>query len=141
MSATETPNRPVHLFVYGTLMTRATGLLGAVQRKRLSLKGTSLGAATIAGRLVNLGTYPGLLEAEGPDDIVHGELFRLDQPDEVISWLDSYEGVSPTPTPEDDYARVLVPARLGDERVTTWVYLYRGSLAYAEPIPDGRWIG
>ena len=139
MSATAA-NDPTYLFVYGTLMTRARGMLGASQRARLGLKGTSLGDATIAGRLVNLGTYPGLLEPTAPGDLVHGELFRLDQPDEVISWLDSYESVSPQPTPHDEYVRVLTPARLATgEEVTAWVYRYRRNTSDYPAIPSGRW--
>ncbi len=131
-----------YLFVYGTLMTRARGRLGASQRARLGLKGTSLGAATIPGRLVNLGTYPGLLEPASPGDVVHGELFRLDLPDEVISWLDSYEGIPAQPTPHDEYVRALVAARLatGDE-VTAWVYRYRGTTSDFPAIASGRWDG
>lgn len=135
-------DRPTYLFVYGTLMTAARGRLGAVQRARLSLKGTSLGAATIAGRLINLGAYPGLLEPAGPDDVVHGELFRLDRPDEVISWLDSYEGIPEEPTPQDEYVRVLVPARLvSGEEVAAWVYRYRGTSRDFPIIASGRWNG
>jgi gamma-glutamylcyclotransferase (GGCT)/AIG2-like uncharacterized protein YtfP len=134
---------PTYLFVYGTLMTRASGRLGAVQRARLAHKGTSLGAATIAGQLIDLGTYPGLLAPAAPDDVVHGELFKLDQPDEVIAWLDSYEGIPSEPTPHDEYARVLVPARpaAGGE-VAAWVYRYRGGTASRFPvIAGGRWAG
>jgi gamma-glutamylcyclotransferase (GGCT)/AIG2-like uncharacterized protein YtfP len=130
---------PTYLFVYGTLMTAARGRLGAVQRARLSLKGTSLGAATIAGQLINLGTYPGLIEPAAPDDVVHGELYRLDQPDEVMSWLDSYEGVAPEPTPHDEYVRVLLPARLATgEEVAAWVYRYRGAITGFPIIASGR---
>lgn len=131
-----------YLFVYGTLMTRARGPLGASQRARLGLKGASLGDATIAGRLVDLGSYPGLLDPALPGDIVHGELFRLDQPDEVISWLDSYEGIPAEPTPDDEYARVLVPARLASgESVAAWVYRYRGKTSGFPAISSGRWNG
>ena len=133
---------PTYLFVYGTLMTRARGRLGASQRARLGLKGTSLGAATIAGRLVNLGTYPGLLEPAAAGDTVHGELFRLDRPEEVISWLDSYEGIPSEPTPHDEYVRVLTPARLATgEEVTAWVYRYRRTTSDFPAIPSGRWDG
>ncbi len=139
MNAT-VPEAPSYLFVYGTLMTRARGPLGASQRARLASKGTSLGAATIAGRLIDLGTYPGLLEPAAPGDLVHGEVFRLDRPDEVISWLDSYEGVSPQAAPHDEYARMLTPARLATgEEVTAWVYRYRGEASGFPAIPGGRW--
>jgi gamma-glutamylcyclotransferase (GGCT)/AIG2-like uncharacterized protein YtfP len=133
---------PTYLFVYGTLMTATQGRLGAVQRARLGRHGTSLGAATVAGQLINLGTYPGLIEPAGPDDVVHGELFQLDQPDEVISWLDSYEGVAPEPTPHDEYVRVLVPARLATgEEVAAWVYRYRGATSNFPLVTGGRWAG
>lgn len=139
MSALPTDG-PTYLFVYGTLMTRARGMLGASQRARLGLKGTSLGDATIAGRLVNIGTYPGLLEPTAAGDVVHGELFRLDRPEEVISWLDSYESVSPEPAPDDEYARVLTPARLATgEAVMAWVYRYRRTTSDYPAIPSGRW--
>lgn len=136
------PGAPAYLFVYGTLMSRARGALGASQRARLGLKGTSLGAATVPGRLVDLGTYPGLLEPAAASDIVHGELFRLDRPEEVISWLDSYEGVSPQPTPHDEYVRVPTTARLAtSEEVTAWVYRYRATTSDFPAIPGGRWDG
>jgi gamma-glutamylcyclotransferase (GGCT)/AIG2-like uncharacterized protein YtfP len=129
-----------YLFVYGTLMTRARGRLGAVQRARLGLEGTSLGVATIAGQLINLGTYPGLIEPAAPGDVVQGELFRLDRPDEVISWLDSYEGVAPEPTPHDEYVRVLAPVRLATgEEVEAWVYRYRGTTSNFPVVAGGRW--
>ena len=140
--AADQGDAPIHLFVYGTLMSRARGLLGASQRKRLGLKGTSLGAATIPGRLIDLGTYPGLLAPATPDDIVHGEVFRLDQPGEVLPWLDSYESVSPVPSPGDDYARERVRVRLASGgSVTAWVYRYRLAPAGFAPIPGGRWQG
>ncbi len=130
------------LFVYGTLLTRARVELGADMRARLQQEGTSLGDATIAGRLVNLGTYPGLLEPGSPRDVVHGELFKLDRPDEVISWLDSYEGVSPEPMPHEEYVRALVEVRLATgEEVTAWVYRYRGATSDFPAIPGGRWDG
>jgi gamma-glutamylcyclotransferase (GGCT)/AIG2-like uncharacterized protein YtfP len=133
---------PTYLFVYGTLMSRARGALGASQRARLGRDGTSLGAATIAGRLVDLGTYPGLLEAAAGNDVVHGELFRLDRPDGIISWLDSYEGIPAEPTPNDEYARVLVSARLASgEDVAAWVYRYRGKTSGFPAIASGRWDG
>jgi gamma-glutamylcyclotransferase (GGCT)/AIG2-like uncharacterized protein YtfP len=121
---------PTYLFVYGTLMSRARGALGASQRARLGRDGTSLGAATIAGA------------PPAGNDVVHGELFRLDRPDGIISWLDSYEGIPAEPTPNDEYARVLVSARLASgEDVAAWVYRYRGKTSGFPAIASGRWDG
>jgi gamma-glutamylcyclotransferase (GGCT)/AIG2-like uncharacterized protein YtfP len=133
---------PAHLFVYGTLMSRARGLMGEGQRKRLGRHATSLGEATIAGRLIDLGDYPGLLAPETPEDVVHGELFRLDRADEVLPWLDEYEGVSPVPSPNDDYVRVPVTARLtSGETLSAWVYRYQLPPSGFALIPSGRWQG
>lgn len=129
-----------YLFVYGTLMTRAQGRLGADMRALLRLSGTSLGAATAAGQLIDLGEYPGFVEAAGPGDIVHGELFRLEHPGEVFAALDTYEGVSPEPARGDEYARILVPVQSASgEQVTAWVYCFRGERAQARPITGGKW--
>lgn len=133
---------PAYLFVYGTLMTRAGGRLGADMRARLHLEGTSLGAATTVGRLVDLGDYPGLVAGAGLRDAVHGELFMLDRPDDVLAWLDAYEGVSGVLNPDDEYARVRAPVRRASgEEVTAWVYCYRGDTSRARTIASGRWDG
>lgn len=133
---------PAYLFVYGTLMTRARGRLGADMRARLSREGTSLGAATTAGRLLALGDYPGLVPAAGSADVVHGELFRLDAADEVLAWLDAYEGISEKPNSNDEYARVRAPVKSASgEKVTAWVYAYRGDGSRVPAIAGGRWDG
>jgi len=142
MSAGSDRRETAFLFVYGTLMTRAQGRLGTDMRALLRLNGTSLGAATTAGRLIDLGDYPGFVEAAGPGDVVHGELLRLEDPDEVLAALDAYEGVSLEPAPDDEYARILVPVQpVSGEQVTAWVYCFRGDLAQARPIAGGRWEG
>jgi gamma-glutamylcyclotransferase (GGCT)/AIG2-like uncharacterized protein YtfP len=131
---------PAHLFVYGTLMTRSRARLGADMRARLRLEGTSLGAATTAGRLVDLGTYPGLVPAESARDVVHGELFRLERPGDVLAVLDAYEEVSSVPAPGGEYTRILAPARLASgEKIMAWVYCFRGDFSPARLIAGGRW--
>ena len=142
MSAEADRGETAYLFVYGTLMTRAQRRLGADMRALLHLNGTSLGAATTAGRLMDLGDYPGFVEAAGSGDIVHGELFRVEHPDEVLATLDAYEGVSPEPAPGDEYARILVSVQpASGDPVTAWAYCFRGDLAQARPIAGGRWDG
>src|SRR5690606_17839118 len=111
-------------------------------RALLRLNGTSLGAATVAGRLIDLGDYPGFVEAAGSEDIVHGELFRVERPGEAFATLDAYEGVSLEPTLDDEYARILVPVQpVSGEQVTAWVYCFRGDAMQAPPIAGGRWDG
>lgn len=129
-----------HLFVYGTLMTLADGAgLGRAMRARLQRDGKSLGAATMAGQLYNLGRYPGLVSPADAGDVVHGEIFRLGDPAGVLAWLDDYENARPD-DPGTEYARVLRMARLASGEATeAWVYLYRGNPAGMQRLSDGRW--
>ena len=95
------------LFVYGTLLTRARGELGADMRARLKKVSSSLGEATIPGRLFDLGTFPVMIAAAAPSDVVHGEVLQLDDPESTFVWLDPYEGITPGHRRQDEYERVL----------------------------------
>lgn len=129
-----------YLFVYGTLLTRACGDLGADMRARLQRESTSLGEATIPGRLFSLGTFPVMLEPAAASDTVHGEVLRLDDPEGMFIWLDPYEGITPGHKREGEYERVLRSVRLvNGEELVAWVYLYVAEPVGAPPIPSGRW--
>lgn len=128
------------LFVYGTLLTRARGELGADMRARLKETSTSLGAATIPGRLFDMGTYPVMIAAAAPSDTVHGEVLRLRDPEAVFVWLDPYEGITPGHRRQGEYERVRRPVRLHTgEELTVWVYLYVASISGLPAIHGGRW--
>ncbi|MGB3801726.1 MAG: gamma-glutamylcyclotransferase family protein, partial [Lewinella sp.] len=59
-----------YLFVYGTLRSDIPSSMSKFLRRRATL----VGKATVAGRLVDLGGYPGFLAGEGK---AKGELYRL----------------------------------------------------------------
>jgi gamma-glutamylcyclotransferase (GGCT)/AIG2-like uncharacterized protein YtfP len=127
-----------HLFVYGTLMTAAASArIGKAIRARLHKEAVSLGSATMPGRLYDLGRYPGMVMAAAADEVVHGEVFRLDDPADALAWLDAYEGVKPNER-TNEYERAVRIARLASGvDVAAWVYLYRGELV--RHLPEGRW--
>lgn len=128
------------LFVYGTLLTRARGELGADMRSRLKEVSTSLGEATIPGRLFDLVTFPVMIAPAAPADIVHGEVLRLDDPESAFVWLDPYEGIMPGHKRQGEYERVRRTVRLASgEALETWVYLYVADTSQMPPIPSGRW--
>jgi gamma-glutamylcyclotransferase (GGCT)/AIG2-like uncharacterized protein YtfP len=130
------------LFVYGTLMTRAQGALGADMRARLEETSSSLGAATIPGRLFDMGNYPVMIAAASPSDVVHGEVLCLRDPEAVFVWLDPYEGITPGHARAGEYERVRRSVRLaGGETLETWVYLYVAGVSGLPTIPSGRWEG
>jgi gamma-glutamylcyclotransferase (GGCT)/AIG2-like uncharacterized protein YtfP len=129
-----------HLFVYGTLMSTATGALGIGMRERLQREALLLGPAATQGRLYDLGRYPALVDSDNPADLVHGEVFELQEPSKSFAWLDKYEGIVPGQHGHNEYQRVERPVRLArGEEITAWVYLYRKSVVRAPRIAAGRW--
>ena len=129
------------LFAYGTLMPGAGGRLGRAQRERLGWEARSLGAASTAGRLYDLGRYPGLVLSEAPGDIAHGECLELIEPGRSLAWLDAYEGIVPARHPHNPYERCQRPVTLaGGEVVTAWAYVYLQDVSGAPLIADGRWV-
>lgn len=129
------------LFVYGTLMSAASDELGRPMRERLQREARSLGAAAIHGRLYDLGDYPGLRDGTGNGEVVHGEVFRLDDPEAVFLWLDAYESIVPNDPAASEYERARRSVTLADgTTVTASVYLYRTQPAQEGYRPDGRWL-
>jgi gamma-glutamylcyclotransferase (GGCT)/AIG2-like uncharacterized protein YtfP len=129
-----------YLFVYGTLMSTAAGALGKGMRERLQREARLLGAATIRGRLYDLGRYPALVDSDDPAELVHGEVFALHAPRMSFAWLDKYEGIVPGRHGHNEYERVERPVRLDSgQEITAWVYLYRKSIAGVPRITTGRW--
>lgn len=130
-----------YLFVYGTLMSHASrAAIGGDERRLLHASATSLGAATVAGRLYDLGSYPGLVTSPDAADRVHGEVLELADPERLFARLDPYEGIDPARPDGGDYRRDLRPARLADGReLMAWVYVFRGPVAGCPRLADGRW--
>ena len=129
------------LFVYGTLMSAAAGApMGVAQRARLAGESHALGAATIAGRLIDLGHYPGLLPPLTAGDLVHGELLALRSPSATFAWLDRYEMIEPD-SADNEYAREVRRVHLAGDAaaIETWVYLYIRPAPHAVPVAGGRW--
>jgi gamma-glutamylcyclotransferase (GGCT)/AIG2-like uncharacterized protein YtfP len=73
----------VRICVYGSLKAR-----GKLHHNMQSAR--FLGETTFPGQLFHLGSYPALRPAEGPEDIVHGEVYEC--PDALVRRLDSIEG-------------------------------------------------
>lgn len=125
------------LFVYGTLMRGFDHPMARL----LASHADFLGEATCRGRLVLVKHYPGLLPSHSASDIVHGELFRLHVPDELLAELDMYEACGegfPEPT---EYLRRLVDVTLSDGvSATAWTYIYNWPVAGLPQIESGRFL-
>ena len=114
------------LFIYGTLMP---GL-----RLQAEMHGARfVGAAQVAGRLVDVGRYPGFLAGEG---LVTGEVYEVD--DAHLARLDGVEGVVPGDRAASQYWRevvTVVGGPLQGQPVQT--YVYKRSADGCTPIPHG----
>lgn len=105
------------LFCYGTLM-RGESRFPAIASKRLRC---ALLAQT-PGRLLDCGTYPGLLPDVDTD--VQGDFFRSRRISDLLDELDWIEGFAGFGGSDNLFRRTIRPVHVGDGRVRyAWVYL------------------
>lgn len=118
------------LFAYGTLRRSHAAI-----HHRVVGSAQFLGRGSIAGRLFDLGRYPGVHRAGHDSWRVSGELYELmdSDPESRLLSIDRYEG------PEFVRARVLVELEGGDRRLA-WAYLLAEAPPMtARPIPSGTY--
>jgi gamma-glutamylcyclotransferase (GGCT)/AIG2-like uncharacterized protein YtfP len=130
------PSGPL-LFVYGTLRSG----VGHALAEFLAAHAQLLGPGHCPGRLYDLGPYPGMVGPRGAGEWVHGEVYELAQPEQVLPVLDRYEGCDPEAGPNGLYERRSVPVALpsGDMR-TTWAYFYCGTVTEEQRIQSGDYL-
>jgi gamma-glutamylcyclotransferase (GGCT)/AIG2-like uncharacterized protein YtfP len=109
------------LFTYGTLMR------GFRLHRLLDGRAAYLGRGQVAGRIVDLGSYPGAVP--DPGGRLRGEIYRVADP-ALWGTLDSAEG--------PQYHRREVAVRSEDGRdQAACIYWYIGPLDRGVPIPSG----
>src|SRR4051794_40498902 len=96
------------LFVYGTLRSQYDNRYARLLRSRAEL----VGPATVSGSIFRVRHYP--VWKPDPEGEVHGELYRLINPDTTLKVLDEYEG--------EDFERVMITTR---GALDAWIYRYR----------------
>ncbi len=116
------------LFAYGTLRR------GAPMHGLLEGRTTWLGLASVAGRLVDLGAFPGLVLALEPGDRVQGDLFAIAdaEREELLDALDRYEGAS--------FERVQQAIEGPEGPVLAWLYAYRGEVDGRPVVAGGDYL-
>ena len=91
------------LFVYGTLRSEFNNKYARLLRSQAEL----IGPATVPGSIYRVSHYPAYRPE--PRGEVHGELYRLTDPETTLKALDEYEG--------EDFERVVIK--------DAWIYQYR----------------
>jgi gamma-glutamylcyclotransferase (GGCT)/AIG2-like uncharacterized protein YtfP len=116
------------LFVYGTLRR------GAAMHGLLEGRAVRLGEATAEGRLVDLGSFPGMVAAATPGERVRGELYAFapEEREPLLDALDRYEGPR--------FERVARTVAAAEGAVRAWLYLYRGDARGVSVIPGGDYL-
>jgi len=99
------------LFVYGTLRSEFDNRYARLLRSQAEL----VGRATVPGSICRVNHYPAFRPASAGE--VHGELYRLNDPETTLRALDEYEG--------PEFERVVVNG--------AWIYQFR-----SEPPENSR---
>lgn len=124
--------QPAFLFVYGTLK-RNTAM-----HHLLAEHASLIGAACFRGRLYRIAHYPGVVASENPADVVHGELYALDNDSQVLTRLDRYEECGEGFAQPTEYIRSRRRIVLEDGReVDAWIYLYNWMVEESQRIASG----
>ena len=124
-----------YLFVYGTLRRRSRHPMA----RKLADAARHVGAARVAGRLYDLGRFPGLKKPRAGDDWVEGDVYDLGAGSaQTLHEMDAYENAeSPPPTP---YERQETLALLVDGRLlSAWTYWYCGEVTEVQFIASGSY--
>ena len=120
------------LFVYGTLRA----FVATPEGGRLRRESCLVGYARVAGRLYDLGRYPGLTEPRRAGEWVTGEIYRLRTPRITLRALDRYElGARPVSARFARERAMATVARGSRRRV--WVYRFLGPVRAERRIAGG----
>ncbi|MGJ4910588.1 gamma-glutamylcyclotransferase family protein [Bradyrhizobium sp. HKCCYLS2033] len=125
------------LFVYGTLMRGFDHPMARL----LSANADFVAEASCRGRLYRIQHYPGLVLSDDAADLVHGELFRLRQPEPMLREFDMYEACGEGFAAPTEYLRRCLAVTLADGSVSqAWTYLYNWPVDEAGRIVSGRFL-
>jgi gamma-glutamylcyclotransferase (GGCT)/AIG2-like uncharacterized protein YtfP len=123
------------LFVYGTLMR---GECRFPILRQFGLKCTLL--AQVSGRLLDLESFPAMIDAASPESYVRGDFVRVEEIDSLIPRLDAVEGFAGFGHPLSFFRRVLVSVEVGEGRSRlAWTYCLAAGHDGAMEIDSGDW--
>ena len=124
-----------NLFVYGSLRS---GFKNPAY-EYISRFFHFVGEAKVKGKLIDMGSYPAGLPADG-DHFITGELYTANQSSEfswAIGQLDDYEGVSVDFDEVQLYRREITEVYIGGQTVPAWIYWYNGDVSGRPVINSG----
>ncbi len=125
---------PEYLFLYGTLLPNKAPTETALLVNRLR----RVGPARVAGRLYDLGEYPGAILDPAAKTSIHGELFELPEDPAILRKFDRYEEFDRENRENSLFIRTRTRVKTEDGRMReSWVYVYNQNPGRAPRIVDG----
>lgn len=124
------------LFVYGTLLNDIHSMIA----NHLKTHSEMIGDATAKGKIYDLGSYPGLVYQPDNDSVVFGQVFKLDDPEDVLRTLDNYEGISNESPSNNEYLRDIIEVNIEGKVEACWAYVYIKSTEGLKEITSGNYI-
>lgn len=130
---------PSSIFVYGSLRAGEANaaLLGRFDPLE---EGKAVVRGTVRGRLLDLGTFPGLVPTDDPLERVHGEIYSFVDLEPVLAELDALEDFRGYDATGSEYVRVITSVDLDGRERVAWTYLYVGDPGAGSAVPRGDWV-
>ncbi len=126
---------PDGFFFYGTLM-RGENRFPILQQFGLRC----MLLAETFGRLLDLGSFPALIDTGSSNQMVKGDFVRLRKPEQAIRKLDQVEGYDGSGLPNSLFRRTYVGVGVGDGRIRYgWTYCLANIEKLAPQVLCGDW--
>lgn len=94
-----------------------------------------VGEATFQGKLYQVNWYPAVVSSMSTNDLVYGELYRVNNPEDLWPKLDKYEDADDG----GEYHRSIVDVmRDGKTPIKAWTYLFNREISCYPYILSGR---
>jgi gamma-glutamylcyclotransferase (GGCT)/AIG2-like uncharacterized protein YtfP len=124
------------LFVYGTLLIADNEFA-----RYLTRNAAFCCAGKIKGKLYDVGHYPGLVIAAANNYHITGTIYRLRDADQVLKYLDPYEGYGEGEELPYLFVREALPIETAQGVLTCWIYLYNRPIEGLHLIESGDYLG
>ena len=127
-----------HIFVYGTLRSRAK----AAERQLLAKHAVRVGVGHVRSASLFLGEYPYAVPVKTSGSVLVGEVYRLDPATrtDILRKLDIYEEFDPKNPQGSLYRREVVQVRIGKEHIRAWIYWYNRPLGDSPLLRHGNYL-
>lgn len=121
-----------YLFVYGTLRSEFNNEMAQLLRENA----TYLRDGNIKGQLYDVGTYPALIYNDNTDILIKGQIFEMDDMEQIFEFLDPYEGVD-----DEFYVRQIIPIEVEKKSfLPCWVYIFNRSVLFLKKIEETDYV-